>query len=149
MPTHTDRGGGAAPRRGTRAVQDADAYLVVSGEYNHSVPGVSKNAIDTVRLSHAFRKASRSMPSATAPGSAQASGRRSTSPRASGRPSKDRRFRHSLTSTAAPRPAAPSKEGRNPHPTVTPGPHSQPALPSANPPAITCPSTWSPVRSRR
>ncbi|GAA1003629.1 FMN reductase [Acrocarpospora pleiomorpha] len=38
-----------------RAVKDADAYLVVTGEYNHSVPGVLKNAIDTVWLSHAFR----------------------------------------------------------------------------------------------
>ncbi|MFJ7085925.1 NADPH-dependent FMN reductase [Streptomyces griseus] len=33
-----------------QTVQDADAYLVVTGEYNHSVPGVLKNAIDTVWL---------------------------------------------------------------------------------------------------
>ncbi|MGI5438123.1 NADPH-dependent FMN reductase [Streptomyces shenzhenensis] len=38
-----------------QTVQDADAYLVVTGEYNHSVPGVLKNAIDTVWLSYAFR----------------------------------------------------------------------------------------------
>ncbi|MGW2511516.1 NADPH-dependent FMN reductase [Streptomyces scopuliridis] len=38
-----------------QTIQDADAYLVVTGEYNHSVPGVLKNAIDTVWLSHAFR----------------------------------------------------------------------------------------------
>ncbi|MFF0227004.1 NADPH-dependent FMN reductase [Streptomyces sp. NPDC004629] len=38
-----------------RAIQDSDAYLVVTGEYNHSIPGALKNAIDTVWLSNGFR----------------------------------------------------------------------------------------------
>ncbi|WP_460067974.1 NADPH-dependent FMN reductase [Streptomyces sp. YKOK-I1] len=38
-----------------RKIKDADAYIVVTGEYNHSIPGVLKNAIDSVWLSHAFR----------------------------------------------------------------------------------------------
>jgi NAD(P)H-dependent FMN reductase len=36
-------------------IREGDAYLVVTPEYNHSVPGVLKNAIDTVWLSYAFR----------------------------------------------------------------------------------------------
>jgi NAD(P)H-dependent FMN reductase len=36
-------------------IKEADAYLVVSPEYNHSVPAVLKNAIDSVFFSYAFR----------------------------------------------------------------------------------------------
>jgi NAD(P)H-dependent FMN reductase len=36
-------------------IKEADAYLVVTPEYNHSVPGVLKNAIDSVWVSFAFR----------------------------------------------------------------------------------------------
>lgn len=36
-------------------VAEGDAYLMVTPEYNHSVPGVLKNAIDNVFLSFAFR----------------------------------------------------------------------------------------------
>lgn len=36
-------------------VKEADAYLVVTPEYNHSVPGVLKNAIDSVFVSFALR----------------------------------------------------------------------------------------------
>ena len=36
-------------------VREADAYLVVTPEYNHSVPGVLKNAIDSVFVSFALR----------------------------------------------------------------------------------------------
>src|SRR6267154_4629086 len=36
-------------------VKEADACLVITPEYNHSVPGVLKNAIDSVWVSFAFR----------------------------------------------------------------------------------------------
>jgi NAD(P)H-dependent FMN reductase len=36
-------------------IKDADAYIVVTPEYNHSLPGVLKNAIDSVFVSFAFR----------------------------------------------------------------------------------------------
>jgi NAD(P)H-dependent FMN reductase len=36
-------------------VKEADAYIVVTPEYNHSLPGVLKNAIDSVFVSFAFR----------------------------------------------------------------------------------------------
>jgi NAD(P)H-dependent FMN reductase len=38
-----------------RRVAEGDAYLFVTPEYNHSVPGVLKNAIDSVFASFAFR----------------------------------------------------------------------------------------------
>lgn len=38
-----------------KKIQDADAYIFITGEYNHSVPGVLKNAIDSIWASHAFR----------------------------------------------------------------------------------------------
>jgi NAD(P)H-dependent FMN reductase len=38
-----------------QTVKDADAYIVVTGEYNHSIPGILKNALDSVWLSNAFR----------------------------------------------------------------------------------------------
>jgi NAD(P)H-dependent FMN reductase len=37
-------------------IRQGDAYLVVTPEYNHSVPGVLKNAIDSVFVSFAFRQ---------------------------------------------------------------------------------------------
>jgi NAD(P)H-dependent FMN reductase len=36
-------------------IKEADAHLVVTPEYNHSIPGVLKNAIDNVFVSFAFR----------------------------------------------------------------------------------------------
>lgn len=42
-------------REWNRKVKEGDAYLVITPEYNHSVPGVLKNAIDTVFVSFAFR----------------------------------------------------------------------------------------------
>jgi NAD(P)H-dependent FMN reductase len=36
-------------------VKEAGAFIVITPEYNHSVPGVLKNAIDTVWLSFGFR----------------------------------------------------------------------------------------------
>ena len=41
--------------RWNHKIKEADAYLVITPEYNHSVPGVLKNAIDSVWLSFAFR----------------------------------------------------------------------------------------------
>jgi NAD(P)H-dependent FMN reductase len=45
----------ASVRRWNEEVGAADAYLFVTPEYNHSVPGVLKNAIDNVVASHGFR----------------------------------------------------------------------------------------------
>jgi NAD(P)H-dependent FMN reductase len=42
-------------KRWNQKVKEGDAYLVVTPEYNHSVPGVLKNAIDSVFISFAFR----------------------------------------------------------------------------------------------
>ena len=42
-------------RRWNEAVAAADSYLFVTPEYNHSIAGVLKNAIDNVIASHAFR----------------------------------------------------------------------------------------------
>jgi len=42
-------------RRWNRKIAEADAYLVITPEYNHSVPGELKNAIDNVFVSFAFR----------------------------------------------------------------------------------------------
>ena len=36
-------------------IKSADAYVIVTPEYNHSIPGGLKNAIDTVWLSFGFR----------------------------------------------------------------------------------------------
>jgi len=36
-------------------VKEADAYLIITPEYNHSMPGVLKNAIDSVFFSFGFR----------------------------------------------------------------------------------------------
>ena len=42
-------------RRWNRTIADGDAFLFVTPEYNHSVPGALKNAIDSVYFSFAFR----------------------------------------------------------------------------------------------
>jgi NAD(P)H-dependent FMN reductase len=42
-------------RQWNRKIAEADAYLVITPEYNHSVPGELKNAIDSVFFSFAFR----------------------------------------------------------------------------------------------
>ncbi len=36
-------------------IKEGDAFLFITPEYNHSIPGVLKNAIDTVWLSNGFR----------------------------------------------------------------------------------------------
>jgi NAD(P)H-dependent FMN reductase len=36
-------------------ISTGDAYLVLTPDYNHSIPGVLKNALDTVFISHALR----------------------------------------------------------------------------------------------
>jgi len=50
-PSYSD----PAVRQWNRKIAEADAYLVITPEYNHSVPGELKNAIDSVFLSFAFR----------------------------------------------------------------------------------------------
>jgi NAD(P)H-dependent FMN reductase len=50
-PTYSD----PIVRRWNKKIAEAGAYLVVTPEYNHSVPGVLKNAIDSVFASFAFR----------------------------------------------------------------------------------------------
>jgi NAD(P)H-dependent FMN reductase len=42
-------------KRWNQRIAEGDAYLFVTPEYNHSVPGVLKNAIDSVFASFAFR----------------------------------------------------------------------------------------------
>jgi NAD(P)H-dependent FMN reductase len=42
-------------RSWNKKIEEADAYLVITPEYNHSVPAVLKNAIDSVFVSFAFR----------------------------------------------------------------------------------------------
>lgn len=42
-------------RRWNRTIAQADAYVIITPEYNHSVPGELKNAIDSVFVSFAFR----------------------------------------------------------------------------------------------
>jgi len=42
-------------RAWNKTVKQADAYLVITPEYNHSLPGALKNAIDSVWLSFGFR----------------------------------------------------------------------------------------------
>lgn len=50
-PTYSD----PIVKRWNQKVREGDAYLVVTPEYNHSVPGVLKNAIDSVFISFALR----------------------------------------------------------------------------------------------
>jgi NAD(P)H-dependent FMN reductase len=42
-------------RHWNHKIAEADAYLVITPEYNHSLPGELKNAIDSVFVSFAFR----------------------------------------------------------------------------------------------
>ncbi len=42
-------------KRWNTKIKEADAYLVVTPEYNHSIPAVLKNAIDSVFVSFALR----------------------------------------------------------------------------------------------
>jgi NAD(P)H-dependent FMN reductase len=42
-------------RAWNKKIAEADAYLLVTPEYNHSIPGELKNAIDSVFVSFAFR----------------------------------------------------------------------------------------------
>jgi NAD(P)H-dependent FMN reductase len=46
---------GPVVRSWNRKVAEGDAFLIVSAEYNHSVPGELKNAIDSVWVSFGFR----------------------------------------------------------------------------------------------
>jgi NAD(P)H-dependent FMN reductase len=46
---------GEIVRRWNRKIAEADAYLIITPEYNHSVPGELKNAIDSVFVSFGFR----------------------------------------------------------------------------------------------
>ena len=50
-PTYSD----PIVRRWNQKVKEADAFLVITPEYNHSVPGVLKNAFDSVFVSFALR----------------------------------------------------------------------------------------------
>ena len=50
-PTYSDE----IVRRWNRKIAEADAYLIITPEYNHSIPGELKNAIDNVFVSFAFR----------------------------------------------------------------------------------------------
>jgi len=50
-PTYSD----PSVRSWNAKIREGDAYLVITPEYNHSVPGVLKNAIDSVFVSFAFR----------------------------------------------------------------------------------------------
>ena len=50
-PTYSD----PIVRAWNKKVAEADAYLFITPEYNHSVPGVLKNAIDSVFVSFALR----------------------------------------------------------------------------------------------
>jgi NAD(P)H-dependent FMN reductase len=42
-------------KRWNNKIGEADAYLIITPEYNHSIPAVLKNAIDSVFVSFAFR----------------------------------------------------------------------------------------------
>jgi NAD(P)H-dependent FMN reductase len=50
-PTYSD----PIVRSWNRKVAEGDAYLILTAEYNHSVPGQLKNAIDSVFVSFALR----------------------------------------------------------------------------------------------
>ena len=50
-PSYSD----PAVRQWNRKIAEADAYLVITPEYNHSLPGELKNAIDSVFATFAFR----------------------------------------------------------------------------------------------
>jgi NAD(P)H-dependent FMN reductase len=42
-------------REWNRTIKDGDAFLIITPEYNHSIPGVLKNALDNVFFSFALR----------------------------------------------------------------------------------------------
>jgi NAD(P)H-dependent FMN reductase len=50
-PTYSD----PVVRAWNRKIIDGDAFLVITPEYNHSIPGVLKNAIDSVFITNAMR----------------------------------------------------------------------------------------------
>lgn len=50
-PTYSD----PVVRDWNRRIKEGDAFLFITPEYNHSVPGVLKNAIDSVFVSFGFR----------------------------------------------------------------------------------------------
>jgi len=50
-PTYSD----PIIKRWNQHIAEGDAYLFITPEYNHSVPGVLKNAVDSVFASFAFR----------------------------------------------------------------------------------------------
>jgi NAD(P)H-dependent FMN reductase len=50
-PTYSDPG----VKAWNDKVKESDAFIIITPEYNHSVPGELKNAIDTVWLSFGFR----------------------------------------------------------------------------------------------
>ena len=50
-PTYSD----PIVRAWNRKVAEGDAFVIVTAEYNHSVPGELKNALDNVFVSQAFR----------------------------------------------------------------------------------------------
>jgi NAD(P)H-dependent FMN reductase len=50
-PTYSD----PIVKRWNQKIAEADAYLIVTAEYNHSVPGQLKNALDSVFVSFATR----------------------------------------------------------------------------------------------
>jgi len=50
-PTYSD----PVVKRWNQKIGEADAYVMITPEYNHSVSGVLKNAIDNVFVSFAFR----------------------------------------------------------------------------------------------
>ena len=68
-------------------IKGADAYVIVTPEYNHSVPGGLKNAIDTVWISFGFRNKPVAFVS-YAGGRPAACGPSSTLPTSSSRPSR-------------------------------------------------------------
>lgn len=51
-PTYSD----PLVKRWNEKIGDADAYIIVTPEYNRSIPAVLKNAIDSVFFSFAFRR---------------------------------------------------------------------------------------------
>ncbi len=51
-PTYSD----PLVKRWNNKIKEADAYIVVTPEYNHSLPAILKNAVDTVFFSYSFRR---------------------------------------------------------------------------------------------
>ena len=72
-------------KRWNQKIAEADAYLFITPEYNHSIPAVLKNAIDSVFVSFAFRN-SQPPSSGTAVAPSAAPGPSSTWPTSRSRP---------------------------------------------------------------